>query len=193
MPTVPPLDPIVNYTEVPSDESVHGVNSISDHRMVETLFTAIEQIERENVEKAVIIEIFHVSKITTDAEKIALDALPIKEQILVLLSSVGQEAEVTVALNSMEITLSDNALALIDEIRQRLENVSIEEKAAFEEILKSVFSIETVEIDGVAYDFFAIDLLVKVDGAAHIERYGFRLDENNEWIFTQLSIGTFAE
>ena len=38
-----------------------------------------------------------------------------------------------------------------------------------------------------------IELQVDVDGEIHFERYGFRFDENGEWIFARLSISEITE
>ena len=53
--------------------------------------------------------------------------------------------------------------------------------------------METVIIDGEPVDYFVIELQVDVDGEIHFERYGFRFDENGEWIFARLSISEITE
>ncbi|MDO4357599.1 MAG: hypothetical protein Q4E13_13940, partial [Clostridia bacterium] len=185
--------PTVNYEDVQEAETVHGVSIGNQLRIAETLVTAIDQIEQENARKEVSIEIINVEKILTADEKTRLDTLSAKEQILALLSCIGYKDEVDVALRTMELTLSDEALSLIDFIQERLSTATAEEKAAFEKALIANFPIESIEIDGITYDYFIIELMIKVDNEVHVERYGFRFNEDAEWIFTKLSIGTFAQ
>ena len=63
----------------------------------------------------------------------------------------------------------------------------IRDSAAFEETLLSAFPQEVIELDGVEYTFFVLELEVRVGDAVRIERYGFRL-EGGEWIFTRLEV-----
>ena len=44
-----------------------------------------------------------------------------------------------------------------------------------------------IEVGGVTYPYFVMELQVEVDGVLTIQRYGFRMDENGEWIFVMLS------
>ena len=162
-------------------------------RMAETLVTAIDAIERENEGASVSIAIVNVEKVVTADEKAALDALPAKEQILVLLSAIGYDTEVQAALSSMDMELSTEAIALTQAIQERIATASDEEKAAFEALLLECFPVETVMIDGEPVDYFVIELQVEVDGEIHFERYGFRFDENGEWIFARLSISEITE
>lgn len=162
-------------------------------RMAETLVTVIDAIEQENEGASVSISIVNVEKVVTAEEKAELDALPAKEQILVLLSAIGYDTEVQVALSSMDMELSTEAIALTQAIQERIATASDEEKAAFEALLLECFPVETVMIDGEPVDYFVIELQVEVDGEIHFERYGFRFDENGEWIFARLSISEITE
>ena len=162
-------------------------------RMAETLVTAIDAIEQENEGASVSISIVNVEKVVTAEEKAELDALPAKEQILLLLSAIGYDTEVQAALSSMDMELSTEAIALTQAIQERIATASDEEKAAFEALLLECFPVETVMIDGEPVDYFVIELQVEVDGEIHFERYGFRFDENGEWIFARLSISEITE
>lgn len=162
-------------------------------RMAETLVTAIDAIEQENEGASVSISIVNVEKVVTAEEKAELDALPAREQILVLLSAIGYDTEVQAALSSMDMELSTEAIALTQAIQERIATASDEEKAAFEALLLECFPVETVMIDGEPVDYFIIELQVEVDGEIHFERYGFRFDENGEWIFARLSISEITE
>ena len=192
MPTVILLEPIVNYEDVPEDKTVHGIAVVEEQRMAVALATVVEQIEQDSG-AGVEIKIVNAEKVFTPEEKATLDVLPVREQMLILLTAVGYGDEVEYALTSMEMTLSDDARQLSEQIQQRMNNATEEEKAALEQMMLEYFPVETVEIDGVAYDYFVIELQIVKDDQKYIERYGFRYNEDGEWIFTRLSIGSYAE
>ena len=60
--------------------------------------------------------------------------------------------------------------------------------AEFEATLLESFPQEMIEIDGVEYSFFVLELEVRTGDGVRYERYGFRR-EGEEWIFTRLEIG----
>ena len=132
-------------------------------------------------------QISNVESVITAQESQALSALPAKEQILTFLSVVGFEQQVEQALTPTGAALSEPAQALKAQIQERIVSMSEEEYAAFEEALLANFPQQTVEVDGVEYTFFVIELEVRVGDAVRIERYGFRL-EGEAWIFTRLEI-----
>ena len=185
----PAPTPAPVYTQVPVTETVHGVKAEDNVPMAEALATIADNIaaagEAEGV--AVDIEIVNAEKIVTAAEKAALDALPVREQILTFLSVIGFEEQVNRTLETAGEILSEPALALKAQIQERIAAMSEQEYAAFEAVLLESFPQEAIEIDGEEYIFFIIELEVRVGDSVRIERYGFRR-EGDEWIFAQLEI-----
>ena len=179
-PTVAPV-----FTEVPAAEEVHGVKAEDEVPMVETLVTVVDTIAKEDASAS--IQIVNVERVVTTEEKQALDTLPVKEQILTFLSVIGFEEQVDVALETTGEALSESAQALKAQIQERIAAMSEEEYAAFEQALLTSFPQQTVEVDGVEYTFFVIELEVRVGDTVRIERYGFR-QEDEAWIFTRLEI-----
>ena len=179
-PTVAPV-----FTEVPAAEEVHGVKAEDDVPMVEALATVVDAIAAED--ETATVQIVNVERVVTAEEKRALDALPVKEQIYTFLSVIGFEAQVDETLSSGGETLSEPALALKAQIQERVAAMTEQERVAFEETLLSSFPQEVIELDGVEYTFFVLELEVRVGDAVRIERYGFRL-EGGEWIFTRLEV-----
>lgn len=112
---------------------------------------------------------------------------------MILLSIIGYEDELDYGLTSLDLTLSDDTHALIDAIQERLSQASDSERAAFEALLTACFPIESITIDGITYDYFVIELSITIDNTPHYERYGFRFDADDGWIFTRLSIGDNAQ
>ena len=60
--------------------------------------------------------------------------------------------------------------------------------AQFEATLLESFPQESIEIDGVEYNFFVLEIEVRMGDSVRYERYSFRR-EGDEWIFTRLEIG----
>ena len=102
-------------------------------------------------------------------KKRALDALPVKEQIYTFLSVIGFEAQVDETLSSGGETLSEPALALKAQIQERVAAMTEQERVAFEETLLSSFPQEVIELDGVEYTFFVLELEVRVGDAVRID------------------------
>ena len=117
----------------------------------------------------------------------ALDALPVKEQIYTFLSVIGFEAQVDETLSSGGETLSEPALALKAQIQERVAAMTEQERVAFEETLLSSFPQEVIELDGVEYTFFVLELEVRVGDAVRIERYGFRLTDG-VWTLASIAV-----
>ena len=181
----PAPTPTPVFTQVPAVETVHGVKAEDEVPMVETLVTVVDTIAKEDASAS--IQIVNVERVVTTEEKQALDTLPVKEQILTFLSVIGFEEQVDVALETTGEALSESAQALKAQIQERIAAMSEEEYAAFEQALLTSFPQQTVEVDGVEYTFFVIELEVRVGDTVRIERYGFR-QEDEAWIFTRREI-----
>ena len=169
------------YEEVPVSEEVHGVKVEEAPEMVRVLMAVAEDVESENSS----IDIVNAEKVLTPEEKDALDVLPAREQLMTFLSVIGFEVEVNAAMEESEIELSAEALALKASILERMAAMEESERAAFEAMLLESFPQEVIEIDGVEYEFFIIELEIRRGDELHYERYGFRR-EGETWILTRL-------
>ncbi|MDO5378492.1 MAG: hypothetical protein Q4G52_09180, partial [Clostridia bacterium] len=154
--------------------------------MVDTLLSAVAEAEAEG--SVVTIEVVGAQEIMTETEYETLKTLPAQEQILVTLASIGFEDVVEAAMQTLNVSLSEDAQGLVAQVTERMAAISEEERTAVEEKLAQYFPVEEVEIDGVKTSYFVIDLKIEVDGVVRVERYGFRLDENGEWIFVKLDL-----
>lgn len=154
--------------------------------MVQTLMAVVESAEQQG--EQVSIEIVGAAEIMEAEEHAQLKALPVQEQILVTLSSIGFDEVVEAAAAAMNLTLSGEAQALREQINARISSLTQEESEQLQEKLTAYFPVEEITANGETYAYFVIELRIEVDGAARIERYGFRLDdETGEWIFVSLS------
>ena len=141
----------------------------------------------EAVAQGETIRIVNAEKVLTAEELTALNALPIKEQLLTFLSSIGFEAQVNRALEAAGESLSPEATALKEQIQARFAAMDADARAAFEAMLLECFPQEVIVIDGVEYSFFVLELEVRTGDSVRYERYGFRR-EGDDWIFTRLEI-----
>ncbi len=160
--------------------------------MVEAVIAVLDQIipETEDETVAVTVQIVNIEKVVTEEEKTVLDALPVKEQMLVLLASIGHKEAIDAVLTDTEaeLTILEEAKIMIENVSERIANMTEEEQTAFEEMLLESFPVVELELeDGTKCQYFAIELLCEQDGEQIIERFGFRCDEETEsWIFMKL-------
>lgn len=171
------------YVEVPADAPMHGVKAEDELKIAETMIVVAQETEGESAS----IEIVNAEKIITPEEKAALDVLPVKEQLLTFLSVIGFEEQVNRTLEAAQEELSTNAIALKEQIQARIAAMDAEAYAAFEAALLENFPQEVIEIDGVEYTFFVLELEVRTGDTVRYERYGFRR-EGADWIFTRLEV-----
>ena len=153
--------------------------------MVETMLEVAEALETQSENTTV--EIVNIEKVILPEEKVALEALPVREQLMTFLSVIGFEEQVNAAVETGESALSPEAVALKEQIQTRIAEMDEAEYAQFEAALLESFPQETVEIDGVEYSFFVLELEVREGDVVRYERYGFRR-ENDAWIFTRLEV-----
>ena len=179
---VPTAEPV--YEEVAASEVVHGVKAEDETPMVETVLAVAEAIEGESAS----IGIVNVEKVILPEEKAALDALPVREQLLTFLSVIGFEEQVNAAMAADADGLSAEAVALKEQIQSRIAAMDAAAYAEFKAALLESFPQEAIEIDDVEYSFFVLELEVRTGDEVRYERYGFRM-EDGAWIFTRLEIG----
>ena len=163
-----------------AEEVVHGVKADDKTDMVETLCTAAQAT------------IVNVEKLAKHEEKAALEQLPLREQMLTVLCAIGFESQVKDALAEEGVSLSPEAEALKEQILARIDAMSEEEAAAFRQMLEENFPVETVEMDGVEYRFFVLEVAIETEEGTRSERYGFR-EEEGAWIFVKLSVADTAK
>lgn len=155
--------------------------------MVDAMLTVVNTIVTER--EAAQIQIVNFDKILTAEENTAITQMKPQEQLLTFLAVVGIQPQASDALSQVQENMSEESIAIQEQIKQRIATMSEADRAAFEATLVEYFPMETVTIDGQEYTWFTIDLEVNVDGVIRIERYGFRL-EGESWIFAKLEIST---
>ena len=154
--------------------------------MVEKLVETVAQAEAEGSE--VRIEVVGAQQVMTETEYTQLKTLSAQEQILVTLASIGFEEVVNAAVETMnDVELSADAQALMSSVSERMNQATAQEREQMEEKLAEYFPVREIEMDGKTYPYFVMELEIEVDGELTIQRYGFRMDENGEWIFVMLS------
>ena len=153
--------------------------------VVSNLFNAIDNAQLQN--RNAVIHIVGAEQLLTQEEYTSLNTLTPKEQILVTLASIGLDDVVESAIAALETPLSASGSALIEEITARMIASTPEERAAIEETLATYFPIEEIEIDGVTVTYFVIELSIEIDGVETIQRFGFRQDDDGNWVLDDLT------
>ena len=158
-------------------------NDVPAAEAIEALGESLE----EEAKQGAVIEIVNLDLVLEADEMDALEELPVKEQLLVMLFAIGPTDFV-----DQDTALSEQAAQLVQSITERISKMTAAEKKAFEDLIALTFPVETIVIDGVAYDFFVIDVEIKDGDTDKVERYGFRKDDDGQWILTQLNLGVLA-
>ncbi|MBR4038963.1 MAG: hypothetical protein IKJ11_02565 [Clostridia bacterium] len=153
--------------------------------MVEKLMEAVTAAEEAG--STVTVEVVGAQEVMTEAEYTELKQLNAQEQVLVTLASIGFEDVVTAAVSAMNnVSLSEQAQTLISSVSERMSAATPEEKAALEDKLNEYFPVREIEMDGQSYPYFVMEMQIEVDGVMTVQYYGFRMDENGEWVFVML-------
>ena len=179
-------DPI--FTPVAEEEAVHGVSAAQGERMATALAAVVADIHEQYGEAAEV-TVLHSDKILTEAEMQALRTLDPVEQILVVLNAGGYGNEVNYALTAMEVSLSDEASALIEAIAARVAAMTEEERSAFQALIEEYFPLTKLTQEAAEYDYveFTLEIRVRLEDGYRLERYGFRQSEG-VWTLTSIAV-----
>ena len=176
------------FTPVAAEETVHGVSAAQGERMAMVLATVVADFHAQYGEE-VEVTVLHSDKILTGAEMQTLRTLDPVEQILVILNTVGYGNEVNYALTAMEVSLSDEASALIEAIAARVAAMTEEERSAFQALIEEYFPVTKLTQEAAEYDYveFTLEIRVRLEDGYRMERYGFRQSEG-VWTLTSIAV-----
>ena len=132
------------------------------------------------------VEIKNVEKVFTPEEKAVLETLPVKEQVITVLSVLGVHMEVVGDDQTVAHEISEEAAALQAQITQRFEAMSEEELAQFQKTIVESFPVRKVQIDGVEHTMFVIELEVVDGDEVRTELYGLEFVDG-VWVLVQLN------
>ena len=106
-----------------------------------------------------------------------------------ILNTVGYGNEVNYVLTAMEVSLSDEASALIEAIAARLAAMSEEERGAFQALIEEYFPLTKLTEEALEYDYveFTLEIRVRLEDGYRMERYGFRQSEG-VWTLTSIAV-----
>ena len=128
------------------------------------------------------VELLGMEEIFSDKEYAEVTKLPLQEQILVTLSSVGCDQIAQSIIHSLNLTLSSKA----NELTVQLGSTEKLTARECEQKLAETFPAYQVKVNGVTYRFYVMTAQVKVNGVTQNYHFGFRLDENGEWVLVHL-------
>lgn len=153
-------------------------------RMAVILVNAVKALEAKHGE-AVEISIVNIDKLLTADELAALEALPMAEQVLVALKgALSMEIEADYALEELGLTLSDDALALIETVSARIAAMTAEEKAAYDAQIAELFELEP--IDGANAMVLALEIATQDE--TRTEGYIFCEQTDGTWTLHDIDV-----
>ena len=183
----PAAEPAAAITFVEVD-ALHGAIVAEAPRMAVALVNVANALETENGE-ALDLAVEGLDELLAAEEIEALKALPAAEQMLVTLNALGYADEADFAIAELQLTLSPEALALIDAIEARVAALTEDERAAYDAQLAKLFPI-VQDAEGV--NRTELTLEVRLDGEAdyRLEKYTFAQQADMTWALDAIA---FAE
>lgn len=175
----------ITFVEV---DALHGAIVAEAPRMAVALVNVANALETENGE-ALDLAVEGLDELLAAEEIEALKALPAAEQMLVTLNALGYADEADFAIAELQLTLSPEALALIDAIEARVAALTEDERAAYDAQLAKLFPI-VQDAEGV--NRTELTLEVRLDGEAgyRLEKYTFAQQADMTWALDAIA---FAE
>lgn len=175
----------ITFVEV---DALHGAIVAEAPRMAVALVNVANALETENGE-ALDLAVEGLDELLAAEEIEALKALPAAEQMLVTLKALGYADEADFAIAELQLTLSPEALALIDAIEARVAALTEDERAAYDAQLAKLFPI-VQDAEGV--NRTELTLEVRLDGEAgyRLEKYTFVQQADMTWALDAIA---FAE
>ena len=181
-PTSAPVDePSAEPTAAPASDSSSTSGSTSSSSS-SAAATAAPTATPAPVLNQAEVEVVGAEEIFSAEEYAEVTKLPLQEQILVTLSSVGCDQIAQSIIRSMNLTLSAKANELSVQLGGS-ENLMAQE---CERKLAETFPAYQATVNGVTYRFYVMTAQVKVNGVIQNVHFGFRLDENGEWVLVHL-------
>lgn len=110
------------------------------------------------------VEIDGTELVFTSEEHAALCALPAAEQVLVTLIVAGYSDTAQKMMCSTGLALSDGAIALVQQALQRFAAMSLDERAALQEIMDDLFLAEERTVNGAVCVSLTLTLRVRMGG-----------------------------
>ena len=177
---------LCGYVVPKDDEAEETAKAVvtKPQRMAVILVNAVKALEAKHGE-AVEISIVNIDKLLTADELAALEALPMAEQVLVALKgALSMEIEADYALEELGLTLSDDALALIETVSARIAAMTAEEKAAYDAQIAELFELEP--IDGANAMVLALEIATQDE--TRTEGYIFCEQEDGTWTLHDIDV-----
>ena len=171
-------------------QSMHGIQVNQAADPAETMVQALDALDAagSNVEVTIVGADQAMAAIALPAqEQQAFQQVSVKEKMLLTFTLLGLDDLVQDVMQNDPALLSAEAQQLRSAILDRLNQMTDAEKAALNRMLEQTFYKTTLLVDGVAVEYFTIDLKITENGQTRYERYGFR-QTSTGWELNQLAI-----
>ena len=186
-PVIPDSDPVVpvapavqgaapamalQYVAVDENTEVHGVK-VADQQSIEEVFAIVgEHLDDENAT----VTITGIDQVLDASEMRRFEELKASDRLMVVLTVIGASDVMQASVGNM----SDEAKALAADIEARIANMTDEERAEFNRLIRELFEVKIENIDGEDREVISVELTVETDGQAAKEKYSF-YNDNDTW------------
>ena len=170
------------YVPVDANTEVNGVKAADRPGMAEAFKKVGDSLDGEGAS----IDIVDKEKLMDAEELKRFDRLSVKDRLLVALKALGFGE----ALGDIADDMSDDAVALSDDIAARVDALTDAEKQALLDRLYGSFLPRLIIIDGQEYEAVGIEVVITRGGEKSYERYTFYKDEG-AWKLYQIEKGEY--
>ena len=133
-------------------------------------------------------EIENIDRLFKSRELNRLYSLPLKDQLLTVQCFLGFGDDVNRAAATDDGLLSSAAVKLIRDIQARVNSMSPEERAAFDQTRRVAFPMTEFEVmPGVTTEVFNIDLAIQTGGITTVNRYSFQ-NTGSSWKLVNIAV-----
>lgn len=170
------------YVPVNDNTAVNGVKAADHADMGETFKTVGDSLDGEGAS----VDIVDKEKLMDAAELARFDKLSVKDRLLVVLKALGFGE----ALGEIAGDMSDDAVALSDDIAARVDAMTESERNALLDRLYGEFLPRLIVIDGQEYEAVGIEVVITRGSEKTYERYTFYKD-GGAWKLYQIEQGEY--
>ena len=170
------------YVPVNDNTAVNGVKAADHADMGETFKTVGDSLDGEGAS----VDIVDKEKLMDAAELKRFDKLSVKDRLLVVLKALGFGE----ALGEIAEDMSDDAVALSDDIAARVDAMTESERNALLDRLYGEFLPRLIVIDGQEYEAVGIEVVITRGSEKTYERYTFYKDDG-AWKLYQIEQGEY--
>ena len=177
-----------DFDDLPADEKHYGVCVEDGLDIVKACVRVGDTLQAYLDRGSVGAEIENIDRLFKSRELNRLYSLPLKDQLLTVQCFLGFGDDVNRAAAKDDGLLSGAAVKLIRDIQARVNSMSPEERAAFDQTRRVAFPMTEFEVmPGVTTEVFNIDLAIQTGGITTVNRYSFQ-NTGSSWKLVNIAV-----